>query len=192
MLPTTKLSSEDCDSADAQINLPQGVQLRSLASHHDERGDLTEIFRAQWDTGMTPVQWNLVNSQAGVLRGVHLHLKHVDYLLMAAGRMLVGLRDLRRGSVTEGQTALVELNSAHQAALTIPPGVAHGFYFPEAALHFYAVSAYWDPTDELGCHWADAALEIPWPMTEAIVSPRDAGLPSLKDLFAATMSVPSN
>ena len=58
---------------------------------------------------------------------------------------------------------IVELDGERPAALAIPHGVAHGFYFHEPSLHVYAVSAYWDPEDELGCHWADPDLEIPWP-----------------------------
>jgi len=42
--------------------------------------------------------------------------------------------------------------------------------------------AYWDPADETACHWADPALEIPWPATDAALSPRDAAAGGLHDL----------
>jgi dTDP-4-dehydrorhamnose 3,5-epimerase len=142
--------------------------------HRDQRGAFTEVYRREWDTGIAPVQWNAVTSDAGVLRGVHAHIRHDDYLLVLKGRASIGLRDLRQGSPTEGAAVLVELNAAELAALTIPHGVAHGFYFHEPSVHLYAVSRYWDPADELGCHWADAALEIPWPVAHATVSERDA------------------
>ena len=110
------------------------------------------------------MQWNAVWSEAGVLRGVHVHVRHDDYLTVPVGRASVGLRDLRRGSPTEGLTALVELGREQPGALVIPHGVAHGFYFHEPSLHVYAVSEYWDPADELACNWADPELGIEWPV----------------------------
>jgi dTDP-4-dehydrorhamnose 3,5-epimerase len=164
--------------------LPSGVSLHRLTSHADARGSLTEIFREAWGTGVSPVQWNAVSSEAGVLRGVHIHIKHADYLILLKGRAAIGLRDLRPGSPTAGATALVELRGTELSALTIPPGVAHGFYFDEPSTHIYAVSEYWDLADELGCHWADPALEIPWPPISPLLSERDAALPPLRDLIA--------
>jgi dTDP-4-dehydrorhamnose 3,5-epimerase len=153
-----------------------------LEPHADERGVFTELHRADWDTGVAPVQWNAVRSEAGVLRGVHVHPRHDDYLLLVAGRATVGLRDLRPGAPAGGRACCVELDAAAPRAITIPHGVAHGFYFHEASLHVYAVSHYWDPADELGCHWADPELGIGWPVSEARLSPRDAALPLLAGL----------
>jgi dTDP-4-dehydrorhamnose 3,5-epimerase len=157
---------------DAQ--LPFGTKYRRLDMHPDERGVFTEVFRGTWDTGVIPVQWNVVSSRAGVLRGVHVHPRHGDYLILLQGRASIGLRDLRRGSPTEGLALIVEMSGDERGALTTPPGVAHGFYFHEPSIHLYSVSHYWDLADELGCYWADPALQIPWPMTEAKVSERDA------------------
>ena len=163
-------------------SLPQGVTLRSLQMHQDERGSLTELFRASWETAIDVVQWNYSESEARVLRGVHVHVKHADYLILLRGCASIGLRDLRIGSPTESMTALVEMQGAKLHALTIPPGVAHGFYFHEPSAHLYAVSEYWDQLDELGCHWADPALEINWPEIAPLISARDAALPSMREL----------
>jgi dTDP-4-dehydrorhamnose 3,5-epimerase len=175
----------DCATAPGTTtceNLPQGVILRSLQTHHDERGALSELFRASWDTQVEPLQWNFAESEARVLRGVHIHANHADYLILLRGHATIGLRDLRPDSPTRGMSALVEMRDDELHALTIPPGVAHGFYFHEPSAHIYAVSEYWDPRDELGCHWADPALEIAWPDAEPLISGRDAALPSLREL----------
>lgn len=164
-------------------SLPEGVSLHPLQAHEDERGVLTELFRASWDTGINAVQWNYVESEGSVLRGMHLHLKHSDYLILLSGHATIGLRDLRPDSATSGLTALVELRGRDRRALTIPPGVAHGFYFHRPSTHIYGVSEFWDPQDELGCHWADPELEISWPNATPIISARDAALPSLRTLF---------
>lgn len=163
--------------------LPAGVVVRPLESHVDDRGTFTELYRQEWATGVSPIQWNAVRSDGGVLRGVHVHMRHDDYLTVPYGRAAIGLRDLRRGSPTEGVSALVGLGGEDRAALVIPHGVAHGFYFSEPSLHVYAVTEYWDPSDELGCHWADPELKIPWPVTSARVSERDAASQSLRDLL---------
>jgi dTDP-4-dehydrorhamnose 3,5-epimerase len=167
----------------AVTTLPAGTLLRQLEAHADERGAFTELYRLEWGTGVTPVQWNAVRSEAGALRGVHVHIRHDDYLTVPYGHAVVGLRDLRRGSPTEGLSALVELDGDRPAALEIPHGVLHGFYFPEPSLHVYAVSEYWDPSDELGCHWADPELEIPWPAESARISERDAQAQPLRALL---------
>jgi dTDP-4-dehydrorhamnose 3,5-epimerase len=165
------------------MNLPDGVELRPLTMNRDSRGSFTELFRVEWDTGLSPVQWNAVSSEPGTLRGVHLHIRHDDYLTVLKGRACVGLRDLRRGSPTEELSVLVELTEDPLAALVIPHGVAHGFYFPEPSLHLYAVTKYWDVDDELACHWADPALEISWPAEPTNVSERDATAQSLAELL---------
>jgi dTDP-4-dehydrorhamnose 3,5-epimerase len=165
-------------------SLPVGTALVPLEPHRDERGVFTELYRVEWATGVAPVQWNAVRSEAGVLRGVHVHIRHDDYLTVPFGRASVGIRDLRRGSPTEGLAIVIELGAERPAALVIPHGVAHGFYFHEPSLHVYAVSEYWDPEDELGCHWADPELAIPWPTGSASVSERDEQSPPLSDLLA--------
>jgi dTDP-4-dehydrorhamnose 3,5-epimerase len=164
-------------------NLPEGVKLRALATHADDRGDLTEIFRANWDTGIVPVQWNVTTSKPGTLRGVHVHRTHDDYLVLLTGRASIGLRDLRSGSPTVGVAALVELSGSGLQTLTIPPGVAHGFYFHELSLMMSSVSHYWSLDDEFSCRWDDPDLEIPWGVGEVKLSPRDASAQPLRGLL---------
>ena len=162
--------------------LPAGVRLRELEPHGDERGAFTELFRNSWELEVAPVQWNVVRSGANVLRGVHAHHRHSDYLTIVAGRATIGLHDLRGGSSTEGLGAAVQLDAASPAALVIPPGVAHGFYFPDSAIHVYAVSHEWDPSDELGCRWDDPGLGLAWPCRGPLLSPRDRALGPLSEL----------
>ncbi len=162
---------------------PVGVRVLPLKMNSDRRGGFTEIFREEWPTGVRPVQWNLVSSEAGVLRGVHVHLQHDDYLVVAQGRAAIGLRDLREGSPTEGVATAWEASGDDLAAIVIPAGVAHGFWFHTRALHVYAVTRAWDPEDELACRWDDPDLAIPWPRGSPQLSERDAAAPPLRDLL---------
>jgi dTDP-4-dehydrorhamnose 3,5-epimerase len=165
--------------------LPQGVEIHELEPHADSRGVFVELFRDSWSLDVAPVQWNAVQSRANVLRGVHAHWRHADYLTIVSGRATIGLYDVREGSQTEGLGATVELTAEAPGALTIPPGVAHGFYFHEPSIHVYAVSHDWDPTDELGCRWDDPELALAWPCTAPDISDRDRALGPLSELRAA-------
>lgn len=164
--------------------LPDGVTLRPLRPHHDERGTLTELFRDEWEIALAPVQWNFLSSRAGVLRGVHVHPRHTDYLILVSGRASIGLCDLRPGSPTSGLGALVSMDGEAPAGLVIPNGVAHGFLFHEHSVHVYAVSHSWDPADELGCRWDDPGLGIEWPTAPTLISERDLTLQTLEALRA--------
>lgn len=170
--------------------LPEGVEIFDLTPHPDDRGVFTELYREEWGSQVRPIQWNAVHSNAGVLRGVHVHTRHADYLTMAKGHMTLGLCDLRPESPTHMRAATVEL-SANEApkALSIPPGVAHGFYFVEDSIHVYAVSHYWDMADELGCRWDDPELGIPWEHESAQISQRDEDLQTLPELIDEFLSV---
>src|SRR5204863_6404317 len=117
--------------------VPVGVELHRLRTHRDPRGSFTEVFRQEWDVDLAPVQWNAVHSEAGTLRGVHVHVHHDDYLVVLKGRASVGLRDLREGSPTQRRSVLLELDEDSLSALVIPHGVAHGFYFHESSVHLY-------------------------------------------------------
>jgi dTDP-4-dehydrorhamnose 3,5-epimerase len=165
-----------------RLELPIGVELLRLATHTDDRGDFTELFRESWVAPDRFLQWNAVNSEARALRGVHVHVRHSDYLTVMRGRVLFGLKDLRVDSPTLGMVSMLEVAAGDGSALRIPPGVAHGFYFLEASLHVYAVSHYWDLDDELGCRFDDPGLGMPWPDLHPLLSERDQHLPSLAAL----------
>jgi dTDP-4-dehydrorhamnose 3,5-epimerase len=162
--------------------LPAGVELHALEPHADERGVFTELFRDSWGLPVAPAQWNAVRSVRNVLRGVHVHWRHSDYLTVVSGRASIGLHDLREGSETQGLGVVVELGADTPRALAIPTGVAHGFYFHEPSIHVYAVSHEFDPADELGCRWDDPELAIPWPCADPQLSDRDRALGSLNVL----------
>jgi dTDP-4-dehydrorhamnose 3,5-epimerase len=64
-------------------------------------------------------------SAAAVLRGVHVHRRHVDYLTLVSGTMRIGLCDLRQESPTYRLGTALDITPSE--AILIPPGVAHGF-----------------------------------------------------------------
>ncbi len=153
--------------------LPAGVTLRQLPVSVGGTGSAIDLFNRD-DGAVDPVQWNFVTSRPNTLRGVHVHARHSDYLTVMHGQLLVGLHDMRPGSATHGKSTFVTLRAEEPEAITIPPGVAHGFYAAVIADHLYAVDRYWDPADELGCRWSDPRLGLDWPTDNPSLSPRDA------------------
>lgn len=163
--------------------IPHGVILRDLISRRDERGCLTEIFRSQWARNEAFLQWNFVESEPNTLRGVHVHPVHADYLVTIQGCLMLGLHDLRKWSPSFGLSCLIDLQGGQLQSAFIPPGVAHGFYFPEQTRYVYGVTEYWSPSDELGCRWNDPQLCIPWPAIDPVLSERDREAGSLQALM---------
>ncbi|HET7451104.1 MAG TPA: dTDP-4-dehydrorhamnose 3,5-epimerase family protein [Thermoanaerobaculia bacterium] len=154
--------------------LPEDAVWRPLQPLPDARGVFAEIYRREWIEGSPAIQWNFVRSEAGVMRGVRLHLRHDDHVVVLDGLLQAGLRDLRRQSPTSGRTALVELRGTALSLLKVPAGVAHGFYVAEPSLFLIGVTRYHDPADDIPIRWNDPALEIPWPFATARVSESDA------------------
>jgi dTDP-4-dehydrorhamnose 3,5-epimerase len=175
----------------SRAGLPAGVAIKDLVPHADDRGEFTEVHRDEWLTGNRPVQWNAVRSKANVLRGVHVHRRHTDRIVVIEGVMLLGLHDVRPDSPTHGQSVLVELTNRSPRVATIPPGVAHGFFFPEPSLHIYAVSRYFDPEDELGCRFDSPELGFRWPVADPLLSTRDAEAASYGEMVARIMATGS-
>ena len=102
-----------------------------------------------------------------------------------AGRLAVGMSDVREGASTFGASRMLVLSSEQPELLLIPPGIAHGFYAPEHVTFVYGVSSYWDPQhDELGCRWDDPGLGLAWGAIEPLLSQRDSGAPSRAALLA--------
>ncbi len=166
-----------------ELGIP-GVFICNLEMLADSRGVFTEVFRTAWFDDLEPVQWNIVASNAGTFRGMHVHRKHFDYLVQIQGHAHFYLKDLRKDSPTFLKEIEVELSEEQLQGLKIPCGVAHAFYFPVPGKHIYAVTHYWDQKDELGVHYADPELGFKFQEKNFVVSERDEALGSLRDLLA--------
>lgn len=164
-------------------SLSDGALFKPLPANRDDRGAFTEIYRAGWSSGPAAVQWNFVRSAGNVLRGVRVHFRHDDFLVLLEGRASIGLRDLRRDSPTEGAVALVELWGVDLALLKTPAGVAHGIYSHTPAVFAVGITAFHEDSDENPCRWNDPGLGIPWPFAAPVLSERDAAAGSLAELL---------
>ncbi len=170
-----------------------GVRYGALAQYADERGTFSEMWRA---SSLAPdggpfVQANLSTSAPGVLRGLHLHQRQLDYWVVVSGRAFVALVDARPQVGGSSEPAAVEVRELRPNDwAVIPAGVAHGFLAIEALQLVYLVTNEYDGSDELGFAWDDPAVGVPWPNVTGtadgrpIVSERDASNPTLAELLA--------
>ncbi|NNF03149.1 MAG: dTDP-4-dehydrorhamnose 3,5-epimerase family protein, partial [Rhodothermales bacterium] len=177
-MPHTAIDPANRESRQSRLahgGLIQGVDLWPLTRHEDDRGSFMEVFQEHWGSAIKPVQWSAVGSEPRVFRGMHLHWRHDEYIMVVSGHASVGLRDARPESPTFGVWSLYELYGEQPAALTFPQGIIHGWYTHEPTLHLQAVSeAYVDyhPEDNIGVRFDDPDLGIPWSDPDPILSER--------------------
>lgn len=128
------------------------------------------------------VQANRSDSNAGVLRGLHYHVRQADYWIVMAGEIAVCLLDVRRSSPTRNLVANYVMTAESPAGLYIPPGVAHGFCAVTDAVLMYLVDAEYDGGDEFGVAWNDPLVVDCWPTRDPILSERDRTNPFLAEI----------
>lgn len=170
-----------------------GMYTAELTRYRDDRGAFMETFRREWFPWVNwdRMQINQSQSKAGVLRGLHYHFHQIDYWLVVAGSLRVGLADLRTGSPTYQQSATVDLHAEDGRGLFIPVGVAHGFYALSDVTLFYVVNNYYDGgKDEHGVAWNDPTLAVDWQATSPTLSERDRQNANFADLAAQVRPSP--
>ena len=158
----------------------------------DERGFFLETFKAgDFASAGVPsvfIQDNHSMSNRGTLRGMHLQINPFEQgklVSVMKGRVWDVSVDLRRNSSTYLRWYAEELSGDNKLMLYIPPGFAHGFISLEDETHFiYKCTKEYSPEHERGIRYYDQTIAIDWPINNAEIhtSPRDAKLPSYRDL----------
>lgn len=164
------------------------VQLLKPRRFGDDRGWFTETWsRRTLDIGFCQDNMSL-SAEVGTIRGLHFQKPphaQAKLVMVLQGRILDVAVDIRRASPTFGQHVAVELSAAEGNQLFIPRGFAHGFCTLEPGTQvMYKVDDFYAPETDAGIFWADPDLAINWPVRvdQAHLSPKDLGLPRLKDI----------
>jgi len=153
----------------------------------DSRGFFLETYRESvFVAAGIPdrfVQDNHSHSVHGVLRGLHYQRDPA-----AQGKLVQAVRgeiwdvaaDIRRGSPTYGGWVSARLSDQNHHLLYIPPGFAHGFcVLSGEADVLYKVTSEYSQEHDRGIRWNDPAFGIEWPLSDPLLSAKDAGLPPL-------------
>ncbi len=143
----------------------QGVELKSLVTHADERGFFRELIRVNdpiFEEGFG--QWSHTKTFAGAAKAWHVHQRQVDWWYVAIGTIRVALYDTRADSPTHGRLEEFFMGEEQgPQVLKIPPGVAHGYRVLEGPAHlFYITSRVYDPSDEGRIPHDDPTIGYDW------------------------------
>jgi dTDP-4-dehydrorhamnose 3,5-epimerase len=171
-----------------RLEIPD-VILIEAQQFEDNRGFFAETYKlsefAAWGLSTAFVQDNLSHSTRGVLRGLH-YQKHPraqgKLVTVLSGRIFDVAVDIRRASATYGRWVGMELSGENCRMLYVPPGFAHGFcVLSETADVVYKVTDEYAHEFDRGIVWNDPDIEVRWPVSEPLLSLKDAQLPLLKD-----------
>ena len=143
----------------------QGVELKHLTTHPDERGFFREIIRVTdpfFGEGFGQLSHSLMYQ--GVVKAWHIHPHQIDWWYVPIGALKVALHDLREDSPTHGITSELLLGEAYEAqVLKIPAGVAHGCAALIGPTHlFYVTSRVYDPGEEGRIAHDDEEIGYDW------------------------------
>jgi dTDP-4-dehydrorhamnose 3,5-epimerase len=170
----------------------EGIKIIEPGIFEDKRGYFFESYNEQKfkDAGinMNFVQDNQSRSSYGVVRGLHMQtgeFRQTKLVRVLEGKIFDVAVDLRSGSPTYGRWFGAELSAQNKVQMLIPKGFCHGFSVrSEFATVFYKCDELYHPEAEAGVRFNDTDLGIDWklPLTDIIVSEKDAKLPFLKEL----------
>jgi dTDP-4-dehydrorhamnose 3,5-epimerase len=133
------------------------------------------------------VQENHSQSVRDTVRGLHFQLKQPQGKLVRVthGEVFDVVVDVRRSSPRFGQWVGIVLSETNHTLLWVPPGFAHGYMALTERIDFvYKCTDYYAPQHERAIRWDDPHIGVQWPVPAGgapILSPKDAGAPSLKD-----------
>jgi dTDP-4-dehydrorhamnose 3,5-epimerase len=106
----------------------EGVVVRDLKYHRDERGWLTELFRHdEIEKDVCPVMAYISMTSPGMKRGPHEHREQTDYFAFFSSRFRLVLWDGREGSPTYMNRMTLMIGEEDPKCVIIPPRVVHAY-----------------------------------------------------------------
>jgi len=105
----------------------EGVKIKPLVKHLDERGYLMEILRDDDAEFIRFGQVYVSTSNPGIVKAWHAHRHQVDHLCVIRGMVKIGLFDGREDSPTHRQTQTLITGELNSMLVQIPPLVWHGY-----------------------------------------------------------------
>ncbi len=144
-----------------------GVMIKKLVTHTDERGFFREIIRVTDDFFAEGFgQWSHSLVPKGVLKAWHIHKVQVDWWYVPIGVIKVALHDTRPASPTHRETIEFLMGDGQPAQVVrVPPSVAHGYFCIHGPAHvFYLTSQVYNPDDEGRIPHNDPTIGYKWPI----------------------------
>ncbi len=104
-----------------------GVKIKQLKVHCDERGNLFEVLRADEELYREFGQVYITTAYPGVVKAWHMHQHQTDHMCVVKGRAKFVLYDGRGDSPTYGEINEFFPGDLNRVLIQIPAGVYHGF-----------------------------------------------------------------
>ena len=104
----------------------QGVSIKNLKIHPDERGRLMEVLRKDDSIFKKFGQVYITTVNPGFVKGWHYHKLQYDSFCCLKGKIRLVLYDSRESSETKGEVNEFLLSLEEQKLVQIPPQVMHG------------------------------------------------------------------
>jgi len=148
-----------------------GVKVLTIRNFVGENGDFSELFRVN-DAGESEAipgfrirQINRSKQYTKAVKAWHLHYRQDEiWYVPPDEHLLLGLWDIREGSVTKGVLQKIPLGGGNSIAVYIPRGVAHGAanFSGKKANVYYFVNNQFNPADpdEQRLKWDAAGAEF--------------------------------
>lgn len=155
----------------------EGVQIIELPWFTDDGGFFMELARFeegihQQFPDFSIKQVNYSEMMPGVIKATHIHMNQEDiWFVPPSQRLLVGLKDMRKGSESEGVEMRFVMGGGKPRLVYIPRGVAHGaanlWSAPAAIIYFVNNTFSPDPetSDEYRLPWDVFGKEF-WEMSK--------------------------
>ena len=106
--------------------LPEGVVVKDLVTHVDDRGELCVLYDPREGLHPEPLVYSYFTTiRPGYVKGWSRHDHHDDRYALIHGDMLVVLYDTREDSATHGLVATVAMSEHRRRLVTVPAGVWH-------------------------------------------------------------------
>ena len=102
----------------------EGLEIKQLTVHEDQRGWLAEIIRDD-ETAFRPVMSYLSMTRPGLLRGPHEHREQVDFFCFV-GNFRLYVWDNRKDSPTYLEKKIIDTNGTPVVAI-VPAGIVHAY-----------------------------------------------------------------
>ncbi|WP_455268869.1 dTDP-4-dehydrorhamnose 3,5-epimerase [Rahnella aceris] len=168
-----------------------GVKLVEPKVFGDDRGFFLETFqqnryKEMLEIDLDFVQDNHSRSSKNVLRGLHFQTSKPQGKLVRVvrGEVFDVVVDIRPESATFGKWVGVYLSEDNKNQLWVPPGLAHGFVVISDFADFeYKCTDYYDPKNEGCLIWNDPEVGVKWPVSEPLLSAKDALGQGFSELF---------
>jgi dTDP-4-dehydrorhamnose 3,5-epimerase len=106
--------------------LVDGMTIRDLVTHTDDRGTVVELYDPRWGWHELPLVFAYMYTiRPGATKGWGLHRRHEDRYALLFGELELVFYDAREDSPTHGLVSKIVMSEHRRYLVNVPAGVWH-------------------------------------------------------------------